>query len=172
MKNLHIVLLLAVLLCAPELQAKKYKFTYGSHQCEVFSLGQAQGRKQLVKAWATAGSADKAIEQAKMDAVDAALFSGIAPDASTHGMGTSNLRPLVSEATYREHQDFFDNFFKTGEFLRFVREANSGYPSGENNIKTPQGRRVGINLVLDYPAMQEWLKTNNISKGLGGHFRQ
>lgn len=62
-----------------------------------------------MKAWAVAGNADKAIVQAKMDAVDAALFHGIPYDEPTHGMGLSNLNPLVTPAEYEAHKVIFNN---------------------------------------------------------------
>ncbi|MDE6235877.1 MAG: hypothetical protein K2M56_09025 [Muribaculaceae bacterium] len=166
-----VILAIVALLCVMPASAKKYKWTYGDHVCEVYTTGQGKNHTQLVKAWAVAKSADKAIEQAKMDAVTAALFSGIGFDEKTHGMGVSNLRPLVTGDQYREHEGLFQEFFKQGTFLQYVKEVNSAYPSGENNMACPGGRRVGINLVVDYPALRHWLEENGVIKGLGGHFR-
>ena len=172
MTKLKIAIFIVIaLLCATPCAAKKYKFVYGSHPLEVYTTGQGAGRTQLVKAWAVAKNADKAIEQAKMDAVCAALFDGITFDESTHGMGVSNLQPRVSHQTYLEFQTLFDKFFTSGEFLDYVREMNSAYPSGENNMAVKGGRRVGINLIIDYPRLDAWLKENHITKGVGGHFR-
>lgn len=150
--------------------AKKYKWSYNSHVPEVYTMAQGQQGKQIVKAWAIAGNADKAIVQAKMDAVSAALFNGIGYDASTHGMGVANLPPLVSPNQYEENKNLFENFFKKGEFLNYVSEVNSAYPTGENNMAVAGGRRVGINLSIDYRGLHEWLKQNGIEKGLGNHF--
>ena len=54
--------------------------------------------------------------------------------------------------------------------MNYVRTVNSAYPSGENNIQVPGGRRVGVNLVVDYPGLRNWLQQNGIIKGLGNHF--
>lgn len=164
------VLLLAVLAVVPA-HAKKYKWKYGERSVEVYTTGQGGGRSQIVKAWAVAKSADKAIEQAKIDAVTAALFIGIPFDPSTHGMGVSNLGPLVSAEQYHEFQTLFDDFFKKGEFMGYVSNLNSSYPTGENNMSVPGGRRVGVHLRIDYPGLRQWLQQNGVSKGLGGHFR-
>ena len=150
--------------------AKKYKWEYNSKVPEVYTTAQGQQGKQIVKAWAVAGNADKAIIQAKMDAVSAALFNGIGYDASTHGMGVANLPPLVSPQQYEANKDLFDNFFKRGQFLNYVSDINSVYPSGENNMAVPGGRKVGINLTLDYKGLHEWLRENGIEKGVGNHF--
>ena len=150
--------------------AKKYKWEYNSKVPEVYTTAQGQQGKQIVKAWAIAGNADKAIIQAKMDAVSAALFNGIGYDASTHGMGVSNLPPLVSHKQYEENQKLFDDFFRKGDFLNYVNDVNSDYPTGENNMSVPGGRRVGINLTIDYKRLHEWLRENGIEKGIGNHF--
>ena len=150
--------------------AKKYKWEYNSHVPEVFTTAQGQQGKQIVKAWAIAGNADKAILQAKMDAVSAALFNGIGYDKSTHGMGVANLPPLVTHNQYEENKELFINFFKKGEFLKYVGDINSLYPTGENNMAVPGGRKVGVNLTLDYKGLHAWLQENGIEKGLGKHF--
>lgn len=150
--------------------AKKYKWEYNSSVPEVYTTAQGQQGKQIVKAWAIAGNADKAIIKAKMDAVSAALFNGIGYDPSTHGMGVANLPPLVSPQQYEENKDLFNNFFKKGDFLKYVNDVNSAYPTGENNMSVPGGRRVGVNLTIDYKGLHSWLQENGIEKGLGKHF--
>lgn len=169
-KNFKFLVLLLALLVVVPVSAKKYKWEYGKVVPMVYTTGMGHNRTQLVKAWAVAKSADKAIEQAKMDAVQAAFFNGIGPDESTHGQGVATLPPMVRPAQYEEHQKEFEEFFKKGEFMNYVREVNSLYPSGENNMAVPEGRRIGINLVIDYPGLHRWLKENGIEKGLGGHF--
>lgn len=32
--------------------------------------------------------------------------------------------------------------------MNYVQNANSGYPTGENNVKTSQGRKVGLYVVV------------------------
>lgn len=166
-----LVALIVLLIASGTIEAKKYKFQYCSHPYEVFTTGQGQNKTQLVKAWAVDKSADKAIEQAKLDAVAAALFTGIGYDESTHGMGVSNLGALVTKQQYDDNKLLFDNFFKKGEFMKYVGEINSSYPSGSNNMAVPGGRRIGINLRIDYPGLRQWLKDNGIVQGVGGHFK-
>lgn len=173
MKKSKIFLLLTMLLVIVTIpaEAKKYKWTFNARNPEVYQLSQGQNGRKIVKAWAVARNADKAIEQAKIDAIDAALFRGIPYDESTHGMGVSNLNPLVTPADYEAHKALFDTFFKKGEFMKYVSNVNSNYPTGENNMSVPGGRRVGINLNIDYMGLQQWLQDNGVKKGLGGHFK-
>lgn len=152
-------------------EAKKYKWTYNDHPSEVYTLGVGQNGRQLVKTWAIGKNANKAILQAKMDAVSAALFCGISPDPSTNGMGVANLPALVSRNVYEANKEKFIKFFTTGEFLNYVNNINSDYPTGENNLALDGGNRlVGINLSLDYRGLKEWLMEKDIIKGVGGHF--
>ena len=169
-RKLLISIILVLTLIFPVEAAKKYKWEYNSRVPEVYTTAQGQQGKQIVKAWAIAGNADKAILQAKMDAVSAALFNGIGYDQATHGMGVSNLPPLVSPQQYEENKELFDNFFKKGEFLNYVSNINSTYPSGENNMVVPGGRKVGINLAIDYKGLHNWLRENGVEKGLDQYF--
>lgn len=173
MRTTKFFLLLTMIMVIATLpaDAKKYKWTFNGKTPEVYQLSQGQNGRKIVKAWAVAGNADKAIIQAKIDAVDAALFHGIPYDESTHGMGVSNLNPLVTKAEYEAYKGMFDNFFKKGEFLNYVSNVNSNYPTGENNMSVPGGRRVGINLNIDYMGLQKWLENQGIKKGVGGHFK-
>lgn len=169
-KTKLLLLSLLTLIAILPVEAKKYKWVYGSRVPEVYQLSQGQNGRKLVKAWAIAGNADKAIMQAKIDAVDATLFYGLPYDASTHGMGVSNLPPLVPPGAYEANKELFDNFFKKGEFLKYVSDVNSAYPTGENNMSVPGGRRVGINLNIDYNGLNQWLIDNGVKKALGNHF--
>lgn len=169
-KRLLISVLFSLILFLNVNGAKKYKWEYNSNVPEVYTTSQGQHGKQIVKSWAIAKNADKAIIQAKMNAVSAALFNGISYDQSTHGMGVANLPPMVSPKQYEENKDLFNNFFKKGDFLKYVSDVNSSYPTGENNMSVPGGRRVGVNLTIDYKGLHNWLQENGIEKGIGNHF--
>lgn len=172
MMNYFKITILMVLVCVTTFSAnaKKFKWELGK-PVEIFTTGQGRNGTQMVMAWAVARNADKAIDQAKIDAVTAALFYGIPHDKSTHGMGVSNLGPMLSQEDYDLNKTLIDNFFKKGEFLNYVIEINSSYPSGENNIKVDGGRRIGISLLVDYPGLHQWIRNNNIKQGLGDHFK-
>ncbi len=173
--NRILLMIAALMIGVIPVEAKKYKWKYtdgaSDHVMEVYTTGQGKNHTQLIKAWGVAKSADKAIIQAKMDAVTCALFRGIGFDERTHGMGVSNLRPLVSAEEYAANKEAFKKFFASGEFLNYVRDVNDSYPSGENNMKCSGGRRVGVNLVVDYPGLRNWLTEKGIKKGLGDYFK-
>lgn len=84
-------------------------------------------RAQILKSLGVAGSPDKAIDMAMQDAVAACIFTGVEGNEIA-----GKIPPLVADrSVYEEHKQFFDTFFKKGEFLQYVKNANTGYPTGE-----------------------------------------
>lgn len=151
------------------LWAKRYKFKLNPP----FMIEQVRVAKQntkFVKSWATAKKADEAIVIAKQNVVAAALFTGISPN---YEMGAGVIPPLCSQGmnAYYDNKDYFDNFFKKGDFLNYILDVNSTYPIGENNLKTPEGRRVGVYLQLLYDDLRKKLINDKIIKGLGDQFK-
>ena len=137
------------------LHAKKHLFSIGSTRDVVISRSSKTGTK-MVKVVAFGSSADKAINQAMVDAVAALSFDG------ADGQGEMDGCPAVllnGRKEYESHKDFFDRFFKKGEFLRFVEKVNSAYPSGLDNVKTKNGRRVQILLIVDWKALSDYYQS-------------
>lgn len=170
LKRLCSALMLALIIAMPAAAKKKYKFDT-EHSYSVMQINSAKQGTVMVKAWAVDKNPDKAIEQAKMDAVAAILFTGANPDPRKAGMGISGVRALSSKTDYMNHKEFFDNFFTSGDFMMYVQDINADYPSGENNIKVPKGRKVGINLIILYDALRKLLEENGIIESLDSHFQ-
>lgn len=132
--------------------AKKYKFQLEDH----YQIEQVRGstsERLLIKAWATASNAKKAIEKAKQDAIAATIFGG-----------SNAITPILRHVeSFDEHRDYFEEFFTKGEYLNYVEEINSAFPTGENNIQTPEGRRVGILLIVYSSQLREKLEQDGIA---------
>ena len=145
--------------------AKKYKFDI-NHSCQVEIVRVAQEGTKYLKAWGVAGNADKAMDQAMQDAVTACLFTGVEGNQIA-----GKIPPLTSgRDAYEAHKEFFDQFFTKGEFLNYVKNVNSGYPTGENNIATKGGRKVGIYVVVMYDNLRQLLEKEGIVKSLNSYF--
>lgn len=166
---LKIFILLAMLVSViPTEAAKKYKVDFG-HPMTVKMTGvSTQG--YFVKAWAVAKNADKAMEQARMDAVMAALQSGIEANEAAEGAGVTNLPALMTPAQFNEHKLGIEQFFTSGEFLNYVKDVSSTYPKGSDNVKTPDGRKVGLSMVLNYVGLRNMLQERGWIKGINDHF--
>ncbi len=154
------------LLVNPLAAKKKYKFKLTGDYAIEQKRGGINGTK-VVKSWAVAKNADKAIEKAKENAIAAAIFTGYQANPNP-SIGAYEVPALCSnpEETFYNNQDFFEDFFTGKVYLNYVHEVNSAYPSGENNISTPSGRRVGILLVVEYSALRKHLEDAHIIKGL------
>ena len=126
-RKLLLIALIAMNFVAAE--AKRYKFNM-THSYEVAIVRVAQEGTKYLKVWGVASSPDKAIDQAMQDAVAACIFTGIEGNQIA-----GQVPPLTSgKDSYELHKDFFDKFFKKGEFMNYVKNVNSNYPTGENNI--------------------------------------
>lgn len=162
-RKLLLMALIAMNFVAAE--AKSYKFNM-THSYEVAIVRVAQEGTKYLKVWGVAGSPDKAIDQAMQDAVAACIFTGIEGNQIA-----GKVPPLTSgKDSYEQHKDFFDKFFKKGEFMNYVKNVNSNYPTGENNIKTSKGRKVGIYVVVMYDNLRKRLEKEGIVKKLNSYF--
>lgn len=154
-RTLYFISLFCIILLLPiKLEAKKYTFSIDSQREVYVSRSTYEGSKML-KVVAYGKSADAAIEQAMVDAVAALLFDG------ARGQGEMEGCPAVllnSHEVYQENKTYFDNFFKKGDFLKYVEKVNSTYPTGPDNVKTSKGRRIQILLIVNWKRLEEHFK--------------
>lgn len=169
MNMIRIVCFLGILLATLPSQAKKYKYVLNP-PFEIEQVRVAVKGTKFVQSWAVAKNADKAIEQAKLNAVAAMLFTGIAPNDV---LGAGVTPPLFSQGmdAYAQNKEYFDQFFGEGVYLKYAVDVNSTYPTGQNNVKTPQGRRVGVYLQLLYDQLREDMIKEGLIKSMGSQLR-
>ena len=159
------ILLFFLLASSMHVIAKKYPFDM-NHSYEIQVVRVAQKGLKFYKVWGVAGSVDKAMTQALQDAVAASLFTGVA------GSDVASAVPALcgSVSAYQDHQSYFDDFFRSGKFLLYVNNVNSQYPSGENNVRTNQGRKVGLYVQVKYDELRKKLEQDGIIKSLKDYF--
>jgi len=95
--------------------------SYATFSFETTYMGQGNDGSVVLRAWGKGPSIDKAIEQAKKNAVSDVIFKGV---------GTTNAynqQPLVTEVNARErYADYFDRFFADGgEYANFIKESSN-----------------------------------------------
>lgn len=139
--------------------AKKYPFQWQSIY-EIEQVRVAQQGSKFVKVWGTAANADKAILQARQNAVAACIVSGVAATPTA-----GRIPPLCPDAQLL-HQEYFKQFFTSGAFLDYAFNVNQQYPTGENNVSTPSGRKVGIYVEVKYDALRQQLERDGIVESL------
>lgn len=159
--------LLSILFFLPiSMYGKKYQFKMAEHY-DIVQIRVAEQGYKYVKVWGIGKNADRAIEQAKMNAVAACLFEGVAANEIA-----GRIPPLCPEgaSAYDAHREYFDNFFSSGLFLEYVKSVNSRYPTGADNVSTSKGRRVGIYLEICYDDLRKKLEKDGIIKSLDSYF--
>ena len=162
----RVLVILTLCLCLQQdMFAKSYHFDM-KHSYEVRIVRVAEQGTKYLKAWGVGSSPDKAIAQAMQDAVSACIFTGVEGNEIA-----GKIPPLVlSPNIYNQYKSFFDNFFKKGEFLMYVKNVNSEYPFGEDNVKTSKGRKVGIYVIVMYDKLRQLLEEEGIVKKLDSYF--
>lgn len=162
-ENILIVLTIGILASfSLNVNAKKYPFDRNHpYNVSIIRVGQA-GTKYL-KAYGIASNADKAIDQAMQDAVAACVFEGIPGNEKA-----DKIEPICKNGAdaYIKHKDYFNNFFTNGDFLHYVKNTNSMYPTGENNVSVSGGRRVGINVEVMFDELRKRLENDKIEISL------
>jgi hypothetical protein len=154
MKSCITSLLFLTLLFSLPVGAKKYPFKIDTSREVVISRSSKAGTK-MVEVTAYGRTADKAIEQAMMDAVVSLSFWGVS------GSGEMEKCPAIlfeGRAAYDKNKMFFDHFFKQGTFMAYVKRVNSTYPTGRDNVKTSRGRRIQILLIVDWNGLANYYK--------------
>ena len=111
--------------CMLSIHAKSYPFDM-THSYEVQIVRVAQQGSKFLKVWGTASSPDKAIDMAMQDAVAACIFTGVEGNEIA-----GKIPALVSDKdAYQQNKQFFDTFFKKGEFLQYVKNYCCPIKSG------------------------------------------
>lgn len=159
------VIIFVFFVISMSIQAKKYSFDMEhTYEIEIVRVDK-QGYK-FCKVWGVASSVDKAIVRAMQDAVAASLFTGIS------GNENAGAIPAIcgSIGVYNQNKKYFDSFFKSGDFLQYVRNVNSNYPSGENNVNYKGKRKVALYVQIMYDRLRKKMENDGIIKGLSDYF--
>ena len=170
MKRLvSIVLFMMVLLVAPFMGVAKktvdkqqFMREWSNYEATTISVGQ-NGTKNL-KVWGYGKKIDKAIEQAKKNAVHACLFMGV-PGASNAMATPAIFKNQGNAQVLNENFDYFYDFFENNEeYLQFVNITTDGYPSGQDRREVKGGYKVAINVQVMYDNLREKMKADGLLK--------
>ena len=165
MRKVFVALVLIVLMSNVSIEAKKYKFNINnSYEVEIVRVGK-KGEKYLCVS-GKAASVDNAMDNAMQNAVVACLFTGV------EGTAYAGRIPAICDSVgaYHNNKKYFDDFFKKGEFMQYVRNVNSGYPSGANNVRKGFKSIVKLWVVVRYDALREKMEKDGVVKSLDVYF--
>ena len=144
-------------------QQKMAGYLIGNYEVEC--MGTGMDGTQLIKVWGFGNKPDKAIYQAKKNAVHAIMFKGI-----QGGKPGCMSRPLItSPSAERMHQEYFNSFFSNGgRYLQFVSQTGDGKV---DRIKISRKEyKVGVVVAVMHSQLRRELEDVGIIKKLGQGF--
>jgi len=161
------IMLLFLLTISVGAQSRKNKkmagYMIGNYEVEC--MGTGMDGTQLIKVWGYGKKPEKAVYQAKKNAVHAVIFKGI-----QGGKSGCMTRALVNKPGAREqHADYFDLFFANGgRYLQFVSQSGDGKV---DRIKIKKRQyKVGVVVSVMHSSLRKELEAAGIVKKLGGGF--
>ena len=143
-------------------ERRKLFDNWNNYEVETVSVGQ-DGTK-LLKVWGFGKKVDRAVTQAKKNAVHACIFRGIP------GNSTSIMTPAICRDpnTLENNLDYFYDFFETGStYLQFVNLTTDGMPSGQDRREVKGGYKVAIYVQVMYDNLKKRLQADGMAKDLG-----
>ncbi|MBO7189724.1 MAG: hypothetical protein J6V55_03975 [Alistipes sp.] len=168
MKKLSLLFIFCIVLTsACFAQNKDRRASYKSWENYEISIERVgvEGTK-FVKVWGYGKSVDKAIMNAKKNAVHACIFRGLP------GNTNANYTPaILNDAAYIEHYDYFEQFFAPGgAYLGFVNVTTDGIPSGQDRRKVKGGYKVALYVQVMYDNLKTKLVNDGLKRRLSDGF--
>lgn len=129
---------------------------YATAKFNTECLGADPNGIQTLRAWGNGINKNRAIEQAKRNAVEAVMFEGI------QGTGNCNKRPLINEVNARErYENYFNAFFKEGgayeKYIKLDEKRTSRIKSSNSEMEA-----WSVVVVVDRSALKERLINDNV----------
>jgi hypothetical protein len=138
---------------------------WNNYEVETVQVGQ-DGTK-LLKVWGFGKKVDRAVTQAKKNAIHACIFRGIPGNATS--MATPAICPDPN--TLDNNLDYFYDFFETGStYLQFVNLTTDGMPSGQDRREVKGGYKVAIYVQVMYDNLKKKLEADGMAKKLSSGF--
>lgn len=151
-KSTFPILLILLTLLPLNIAAQKFDI---NTELELRVKRSTESGKKMIEVYGYGSSADKAMEQAYINAVSGILFFGV---EGSEEMGPVPSVLLDKVEAYNSSRKLFNDFFKKGTHKQFAHNVNSHYPYGPDNVKTPKGRRVRLVLIVDYEGLTKYFK--------------
>ena len=72
---------------------------------------------------------------------------------------------------YESHQDYFDAFFASGDYLQFIQPASKGAQQAGDVVKIKKDYKVGLLVQVNLSALRKRLEKDGITKGVRSLFK-
>ena len=144
--------------------SQKYNDKYvNNSEIECVAVGNQDTK--LIKVWVLVKNPNKAVDQAKLNAIHGMIFNGAS--------GKCNIKPIsINPNAEQENRLFFNNFFrKNGDYLRFIN-TSSVKINPNDRIKILGNYKIGVQLSVNYKSLQNYLMTNKVVKSYNDFFKK
>jgi hypothetical protein len=122
----------------------KPKFDYNY---EMVCQYQGKGGSYFLKVFTYGKDEQDAIRKAKYSVIHGVLFKGVSS-------GQCGNYPPICHKTYEENSKYFDDFFSSGSYLKYVNVSNDYSIPAEDRVKTPNGLKIGVMVSVNYEALK------------------
>lgn len=164
---LSFVFLITLMTTNSSCSAQRRKNPAAFYDYEVECMGTGRDGTQLIKVWGYGRNANKAIDQAKKNAVHAVIFRGI-----TAGQPGCMQRPLATRAgTEQQHRTYFDAFFKDGgKYLNYVALTTDGSIDPKDRLRVGRDYKIGVVVTVMHAQLRKELEAAGVIPALGHGF--
>ena len=164
---LTLALMLGFLCMNSSCSAQRKKNPAAFYDYEVECMGTGRDGTQLIKVWGYGKNANKAIDQAKKNAVHAVIFRGIAA-----GKPGCMQRPLATRpGTEQQHRAYFEAFFKDGgKYLNYVAITSDGSIDPKDRLKVGREYKIGVIVTVMHAQLRKELEAAGVIPALGQGF--
>ncbi len=132
---------------------------------EVVSMGVGAQGTDLIKVYSYTKNEKNISYLAKINAIHAVLFKGIAATS-----GTEMQPALVKNREKENNAEFFDNFFENGTYNQYVTLSSDGVVNAKDRMKVGKEYKIGIIVSVNKKDLRKYLESEGIIKGLGSMF--
>lgn len=156
------ILMIPSVVSAKSVDKRKYMQEWSNYEVATVAVG-TTGTKSL-KVWGFGKKIDKAIEQAKKNAIHACLFR------SCPASGRANETPAIfkhqgGEQVALENFEYFYKFFEEdGTYISFVNLTTDGMPSGQDRREVKGGYKVAIYVQVMFDNLRVRMKNDGLLK--------
>jgi hypothetical protein len=114
----------------------------------------------LVKCYSYGSTFEKARKKVKRDAVHGVLFKGVSANSTK---GCRKQDPICS-VSYAEKQEWFNNFFDSGDYNQYVTLSNDGNVSASDRIKIKRGYKVGFTVAIKSDLLRKRMEKEGLAR--------
>ncbi len=170
----YLFILFSVLLFLPSLamskKVDKMKYIAEWSTYEVTTISVGQNETKNLKVWGFGKNINKAIEQAKKNAIHACLFRGL-PGAANARTTPAIFANQGKDQVALENFEYFYDFFEVNkEYIGFVNITTDGVPSGQDRREVKGGYKVAISVQVMYDNLKEKMSNDGILKKASSMF--